>query len=75
MAAESWVVRLGVAAELWIVILYTIAIQQMAVELQFVRVLKVKRKRKLRLFIITTVTWHKRKRQVRTKHKKWQFRL
>ena len=47
MAAELWVIRLSKAAKLWIIILYT------AAKLQFVRLLKIKHKRKLRLFIIT----------------------
>ena len=47
MVTELWIVRLSKAAELWIVILY------ITVELQFVRLLKVKRK--LGLFIITAV--------------------
>ena len=47
MDAELRIIRLGKAAKLWIVVLYT------AAELQFVRLLKVKHKRKLRLFIIT----------------------
>ena len=49
MATELWIARLSKAAELWIVILY------MAAKLQFVRLLKVKHKRKLRLFLITTL--------------------
>ena len=49
MDAELRIIRLSKVAKLWTVILYT------AAELQFVRLLKVKHKRKLRLFIITTI--------------------